>query len=392
MEPLKDITVSRIKSDHIDLVNNMPYVLEDKVTKGRTIGVLLDHSEYSLTFNVWDKNMYSEVKSIVLSAEEVANHNIYKADVNNGLTLLFGDEITPVDKSEDTSPTLFDVYPPEKEDIEEEPIQHTKNEKWELPTGTIACHRIIDYKNQTIGRTLTLGIDHFYRVDPEVTIIRQFLYKVEYVKDNKDEYVSYEILLPTTESDKKHYMDAGYKIHPMFYSKDADCYMPTVILHEKQEIDFHHTEDDSITIEILSGLQLLYLIEFGTLEGANATPGKYAGIPYNEGEIVISKVYANARNELVKGGRRTGISIKDETGYISKFMYWNEEYDWLFLPKETTAQPKLTDSFYGGPTPNCENYILWGTDVDRPGMFRLWMYYTEADDAFIIPWEFGEGI
>ena len=255
------------------------------------------------------------------------------------------------------------------------------------------CFRIIDYRNRT-GKTeaCTIGIENFYDVKSEVTIIKQFLYKVNRVKDNYEDMVQYAVKLPVSESDKKEYMDEGWKIHPMFYNKENGCYMPSVRIKRPMQM-MECDKDNSITLPIISGLQMLHLVEYGLNEKDKEEPGRFAGIDYTNNGIIISNSYTDENNRLVIDGEET-VLIKDMAGYISKFLYWNNKFDWLFFPKETVRNVymSISDSEFVGPSMGVNNIIKWGNiDSDNFGIFNYWMHSTEAsENDYIIPWEFSD--
>lgn len=398
---LENIMVSKFNvNPDSGLIENLPYVLENVETHERQIGTLVLANEEKLVFNVWSQD---EDCRLVLTPSNIESYHIYKASSKDGISI----QIEDVDKytlpsgkvlSEKDIHNIMDVINNPSKALSEQdihsimnvmnnPLQDTINEI----TSTIACNRIIDYKYQDSDKCLTTGIENFYKVDTEsgVTVIKQFLYKVSFLKDR--DLVQYAIMLPASEKDKREYIEKGWKIHPMFYNKKNDRYMNRVILGKKHAIDFAHKEQDSITIQILSGLQMLYLVEFGLNQNPNLECSMYAGIQYDGGYIVISNAYVDERNQLVIDDEIESILVYSDFGYISKFVYWNGECDWLFLPKETTDTPTLTDSFFTGPSRNRKSIILWGDDDSNAGIFRLWMNSTSTTGGeHIVTWEFGE--
>lgn len=389
---LKNIIVSKFNVNRESgLVADMPYVLENVETHERQMGTLVLGNEERLVFNVWDND---QTRSVTLTTSNIESYHIYRASSKDGISIQIedGDTYTlPSGKviSEKDMRIIKDAL--------NEVSQATIKEENHNPTGAVVCHRIVDYKNQNFAEYCTTGIEKFYEVDTEsgVTIIKQFLYKVTreiYIDrdrpdDNRDQ-VTYAIMLPASEKD---YMEKGWKIHPMFYDKKNGRYMDRVILGQKHIMDFTHRADDSITIQILSGLQLLYLVEFGLKQNPNLSDGIYAGIQYEKGFILISNAYANEKNQLVIDGENRSIIVHDGIGYISRFTYWNEFHDWLFLPEEITKNPTMTKSYYSGPTINLKNIILWGDEGSNNGIFRLYMFTTATTgDEYIVPWEFGE--
>ena len=102
--------------------------------------------------------------------------------------------------------------------------------------------------------------------------------------------------------------------------------------------------------------------------------------------------YTEENNRLVIDEEET-VLLKDISGYISRFLYWNSKFDWLFFPKETTKNlnRSISDSEFVGPSISLNNIIKWGSiDSDNFGMFNYWMSSTAASEKdYIIPWEFG---
>ena len=375
---LEDMVVTKFDTANGYLVENLPYVLESTETKERLIAVLKHNECDALTFYTW-KGV------IILPPADAKKYNIYKADLTDGMCLMFKDDVVG---------NPFDLY--RLNQNFGEVVQCPINEKNCPPTGTIVCHRIIDYTNNDTNDALTTGIEYFYTVLAHVTVVNQFLYKVSREKDGFKDLIQYEIMIPVSESDKKYYMDNGWKIHPMFYDKENIRYVSSVrIQRPMQLMTFPKCDkDDSITLQILSGLQLLHLIEYGLNEKDKEEPGMYAGIDYTNNGIVISNAYTDEKNQLFINDEGTGIVVPSNSGYISKFIYWNINDDWLFFPKETTGNVNkgISDSVFTGPSMGVNNIIKWGSiDSDNFGMFNYWMHSTEAsENDYIIPWEFGE--
>ena len=102
--------------------------------------------------------------------------------------------------------------------------------------------------------------------------------------------------------------------------------------------------------------------------------------------------YTEENNRLVIDEEETVI-LKGISGYISRFLYWNNKFDWLFFPKETTKNlnRSISDSEFVGPSISLNNIIKWGSiDSDNFGMFNYWMSSTAVSEKdYIIPWEFG---
>lgn len=396
---LENLVVTKFDTSNDDLVEKLPYILEKTKTMQRQIAVLRSSEPDVLTFGTWSG-------SITITLENAKDYNIYKADLSTDemYLMLKGDPVA-ISASHDMSEEKMKQI---KDAMSEEGVVQMAlfNQRFDnvsvldvndrpQQTCTIVCHRIIDYVHNNTNEALITGIEYFYTVLAHVTIINQFLYKVTHEKDSSVDLMLYQIMLPASESDKEQYMNAGWKIHPMFYNKENGCYMSSVrIQRPMQMMTFPDcNKDDSITLQILTGLQLLHLIEYGLNEKDKEEPGMYAGIDYTNHGILISNAYTDESNRLVIDDEKTVI-VKDISGYISRFLYWNNKFDWLFFPKETTSNVNrgISDSEFAGPSMGVNNIIKWGHESSESfGMFHYWMRSTESsEDDYIIPWEFGE--
>lgn len=429
MKPLNDIVVNKFDTGHCDLIINLPYVLEDKETKERWIVVLSAIDDEHLTFSKWMKTVNSSNHSFSITPDRMMEkYNLYKADLKDGMWLMFKNDPLAVSASadipEEKMKEIRDAVSLGGKVTIQEPnnyvikdivntIQNTNNDIRDIinrkididepltmlrPLGSTTFSntwwcRVIDYANGKDHEICATDIDQIFdRSTPHTTEIKQFLYRVACTKDS-DSGV-YEILLPLSESDKKCCMDNGWKIHPMFFNKRTGCYMPSVIINTKKHkyVDTDKCDEMSLTIEIVSGLQLLYLVEYGT-KGEEGPSDRYHGIEYNNGAILVSNAYTDEKNQLVINDEIQSILVYSDSGYISRFMYWNENYDWLLLPKETKDESALCNSYYVGPTLNVKNSIKWGDDFQcKFGIFRFTMDDSTAisGEENVMTWHFGE--
>ena len=429
MKPLNDIVVNKFDTGHCDLIINLPYVLEDKETKERWIVVLSAIDDEHLTFSKWMKTVNSSNHSFSITPDRMMEkYNLYKADLKDGMWLMFKNDPLAVSASadipEEKKNEIRDAVSLGGKVTIQEPnnyvikdivntIQNTNNDIRDIinrkididepltmlrPLGSTTFSntwwcRVIDYANGKDHEICATDIDQIFdRSTPHKTEIKQFLYRVACTKDS-DSGV-YEILLPLSESDKKCCMDNGWKIHPMFFNKRTGCYMPSVIINTKKHkyVDTDKCDEMSLTIEIVSGLQLLYLVEYGT-NGEEGPSDRYHGIEYNNGAILVSNAYTDEKNQLVINDEIQSILVYSDSGYISRFMYWNENYDWLLLPKETKDESALCNSYYVGPTLNVKNSIKWGDDFQcKFGIFRFTMDDSTAisGEENVMTWHFGE--
>jgi len=386
---LEDLVVTKFDVDSDELVPNLPYILEKTETGQRQIAVLRSCEPDALSFATW-------TRGITITPSNAKLYNIYKAylTADEMNVILKGDPFrisTPHEISEEKLKEIKDVVNNPSSDLINLNQSYGGYADAKI---NLLCHRMIDYRTgKTEGNGL--GVDNFYEVKSDVTIIKQFLYKVTRVIDNFRDQIKYEILLPMSEKDKMHYLDRNWKIHPMFYDKQSGCYMPSVrfIKRPIQMMESpDYDKDKSITLQMLTGLQMLHFIEHGLNEKDKEEPGMYAGIDYTNHGIVISNAYTDENNRLIIDNEETVI-LKNVTGYISRFLFWNSKFDWLFFAKETTKNlnRSLSDSEFVGPTAGVKNIIKWGSiDSDNFGMFNYWMCSSEATEKdYIIPWEFG---
>lgn len=392
---LEDFVVTKFDIDNDDLVENLPYVIENTETHERQIGTLKSCECDSLTFSTW-------TGCVIITTTDAKKYNIRKANLTDGMFLMFKDESfnlstghdIPAEKIKEIRDAINNVPHSFLSQNFGGILQGIINDAAKCPpTSSIVCYRIIDYRAET-AEGVTVGIEKFYEIKSQVTIIKQFLYKVNRVKDNYEDQIQYEVMLPVSESDKKEFMDEGWKIHPMFFNKENGCYMPSVRIQRPMRMAPlpDYVKEQSITLQILTGLQLLHLIEYGPNEKNKEEPGMYAGIDYSNNGICISNAYTDENNRLIVDGEET-VLIKDISGYISRFLYWNDKFDWLFFPKETTSDVNrsMSDSEFVGPTPGAHNIIKWGSIASASfGMFHYWMQSTAVSEKdYIIPWEFG---
>ena len=227
---LEDLVVTKFDVDSDELVPNLPYVLEKADTGQRQIAVLRSCEPDALSFGTW-------TRGITITPANAKLYKIYKADLSgDGMTLMFKDESFNLSASREISEEKLNEI---KDAVNNPPSDALDLSQsyggYSQAQANILCRRMLDYRT---GKTegAALGIENFYEVKSDVTIIRQFLYKVTRVIDNFRDQIEYEVCLPTSEKDKMYYMDRGWRIHPMFYNKENGCYMPSVIIHRPVQI------------------------------------------------------------------------------------------------------------------------------------------------------------
>lgn len=370
MKLIENVTESKFALNNEDIRIGMPYILKN-VIGTKYLVVLESKSEDLLVFNQWDTTDRPEKIEITVDMFN-KDYELYKAtswDVSNSITIPSTNTIPPI-----TKPVT-----------EDEPVQ----------INSPIWSRTINYLEMSTSDENN-DLSSLFMITDETVVISQFLYKVTRMIDNGVDCVKYEVAHPISVSDERELMQRGFKVHPMFYDDEFESLRDFVnigrvkYLYDPED----HPASDSLTIEIVSGMQLLYLIEFGLFKGHNAT--MYRGIIYDDGLVITSNAFVDCDNRLVIDNKNTGITIIDEkaSGYIARFVY-DEIYDWLFIPEKMSTDRTITDSTFIAPIIGETNLVMWGGTRKDTGIFRLWMHddkYHPGYKDYIRNWYFtGEG-
>lgn len=358
---MENVIESKFSFDDNSVLVGFPYILQH-INGNKQLVVCCTKTEDVLTFNTYDEDNNPRVLNI---SPELFNkeYSLY--------TVSSSDFIDQINIPSDTT------TPPNSEFI------RNNSYYW--------C-RTINYSKQTISSENN-DLSVLFSMDTTTVTITRFLYRItrDIDKDNGFDLCRYEVTLPISTSDEREFIKQGFKVHPMFYDDERERMRGFVNINRTKYLynPDNNPIEDSITLEIVSGIQLLYLIEFGLFKGKEAT--MYRGITYDSGMTIVSNAYIDCDNQLVLNEHNTDIFINNESGYINRFMY-NEYYDWLFIPEETTDNVnKFTDSTFVPPTIGETNIIYWGGYQKFSGPFRFNMnddYYNPGCKNYIYNWYF----
>ena len=358
MELIEKVTTTKFDVTNDDLQLVLPYILKDPHGTKSNV-VLSSKSEDSLVFKKWTNGKPETI--IITPGDFAKGYTLYKANSEN-------DTITQ----------------PAPEPVVEKSTT-TKTEVW---------GRTFDYITET---DYTLNnknncLTNIFASDGVSVVIKQFLYRVDRVinEEKNEDYCFYAIALPTSEAEEREFLLNGWKIHPMFFDKKRTLYMDKVLISKDKHLYASNPVWGSVTLEIVSGLQLLYFIEFGTMIEDRT---EYRGIVWDSGEILVSNAKINEDNLLIIDDKNTGIEIPKGRmfGYVSKFSYVRE-YDWLFMPLELKEKYHICDSTFMIPTNvNVDSALLWGGHKAHTGIFSFDAHKTidDVDNSFVKFWSFG---
>lgn len=273
-------------------------------------------------------------------------------------------------------PLPIDLKASNNEEIEEESEELDDEDKEEAkPNGPIYTRSIVyhDTRNHIEERYVTneendlteLFISRSY----DSILIKQFAYKVSYIDDGN--IVKYEIIPSRVWEEDKSKIPEGFRVHPMFWDNKANKFKYNVCISKNVE----HLEADDLsiswTIQIASGLQMLYFIEYGL----NSRPyASYHGIE----DFINPKKYqyiSNAKVDtfgtLVIDEEGTYISLPSASGFIWSFYQdTTHKYDWLFIPYaivdvNVAHFERFCDSYYVSPRENQECQLSYGGPHDK---------------------------
>ena len=217
----------------------------------------------------------------------------------------------------------------------------------------VVC-REVDYEgcNSHIIHGDTNRLDVYNKLDKKTGCgirINRFYYRVEVLK-KKDEYDSTILKARYYISDKQ--LD-GFKLHPLFENA-SDVFIEAdmiddgdtgEILVNKSYDEFidiikeeYVDECSMVSVEMMSAIQLLALVELGAI-GANAEAvGKrYHCIKnlFNEKATFVEGLKTTGKYAYVREDHGVAFYGSPLSEFIRYFMY-SEEYDWLFLPAVET--------------------------------------------------------
>lgn len=281
-------------------------------------------------------------------------------------------------------PLPIDLNTSDNEEVEEESEELDGEEKEEAkPNGPIYTRSIVyhDTRNSIDERYVTNeenDITELFSVKSLSSIlIHQFAYRVSYIDDGN--IVKYEII-PSLNSE----VPEGFKVHPMFWDSKGNKFKRNVCI--SKNVDHFGQTDLSIswTIQIASGLQMLYFIEHGLNSRPNTSYHEIKDFIKPSKYQYISNVKVDTFDALVIDEEETHISLPSASGFVWSF-YQDEthKYDWLFIPyavvdSNVAHSERFCDSYYMSPPPpraNQEYQLSYGgphaKDCEPYGPFTI---------------------
>lgn len=331
---IDDIVVQIFNKDA--LTPGYPYLITSLNMNKTYTGTLseIDDENHKLIFRIYDDN--GDLKTACISMLGICQ----------GLYII-------------EKPLPIDLNASDNEEDEEEPEELDDEQKEEKPNGPIYTRSIVyhDTRNNIDERYVTnekndLSEILFYErsKSDDSILIRQFAYKVSYIDDGN--IVKYEII-PSLVINGRSNLPEGFRVHPMFWDKENDKFKYNILI-SKNVAHFGQTDlSMSWTIQIASGLQMLYFIE----HGLNSIPcDEYHGIhtfikPKNYQYISNAKV--DVSNGLVIDDEETHISLPSTSGFVWSFYQdVTHKYDWLFIPYV------ITDSIVAHSERFCDSYYM----------------------------------
>lgn len=281
------------------------------------------------------------------------------------LTNVVGDYVNIQISEYEKGDRYFKHLIPEEDISVDESDENDSDEDTDNPDVPKIVVRIVDYRNMTSWNPIMSGdpselevyktLNTYTRGTRNVQI-KPFYYRITILDHFEKEIhkARYEI------SDEP--VD-GFKLHPLFKSKnDIITINDDFIKGEHHEIMTHKSYDEfkkyinescvnagesMVSIELLSALQLLALVELGPVEMNNdKTIGREYHMIHNLfdrcGMFIDGLTYENGCI-MLHGYPFTQMETDTLCGYIKYFKYCqNEDYDWLFIPETVYEKPEPT--------------------------------------------------
>ena len=339
-EKINDVVVQIFNKE--ELIPGYPYLITSHNTNKIYTGTLseIDDKDHKLIFRIYDDN--GELKTACIHMLGICK-GIYTIEKPLPIDLNASDndepeELSDEDKEEPKIYTRSIVYYDTRNHIKERYVTNEENDLSEL------------FISKSYGQIL----------------IKQFAYKVSYIDDGN--VVKYEIW-PSRVWDDESKIPEGFRVHPMFWDSKTNRFIYNVCI--SKNVEWLGADDLSVswTIQIASGLQMLYFIE----HGLNSYPDtSYHGIedfikPTKYQYISNAKV--DVFNTLVIDDEGTHISLPSTSGFVWSFYQdMTHKYDWLFIPyaivdDNVARLERFCDSYYMSPPPlraNQEYQLSYG--------------------------------
>ncbi len=301
---INDVVVQVFNKDA--LTPGYPYLITSRNMNKTYTGTLseIDDENHKLIFRIYDDN--GDLKTACISMLGICQGKyIIEKPLPIDLNASDNEEPEELDGEDKKVPKIYTrsiCYYDKRNHIEERYVTNEENDLSEL---------FINKSNDTI-------------------LVKQFAYKVSYIDDGN--IVKYEIW-PSRVWDDESKIPEGFRVHPMFWDSKANRFIYNVCISKNVECLGANDLSVSWTIQIASGLQMLYFIEYGL----NSRPDtSYHGIedfikPTKYQYISNAKV--DRFNALVIDDEETHISLPSTSGFIWSFYQDNShKYDWLFIP------------------------------------------------------------
>lgn len=325
-----------------ELIPGYPYLITSHNTNKTYTGTLseIDDENHKLIFRIYDDN--GELKTACISMLGICK-GIYTIEKPLPIDLNASDneEVEELDDKAKEAPKIYTrsiCYHDKRNHIEERYVTNEENDLSEL---------FISKSNDTI-------------------LVKQFAYKVSYIDEGN--IVKYEVW-PFRVWDDESKIPEGFRVHPMFWDNKANRFVYNICISKNVEWVGANDLSVSWTIQIASGLQMLYFIEYGL----NSRPDtSYHGIKdfINPTKYqYVSNAKIDTFNALVIDDEETHILLPSTSGFIWSFYQdKTHKYDWLFIPyvivdDNVARLERFCDSYYMSPPPpraNQEYQLSYG--------------------------------
>ena len=354
---INDIVVQIFNKDA--LTPGYPYLITSYNMNKTYTGTLseIDDENHKLIFRIYDDN--GELKTACISMLGICQ-GLYTIEKPLPIDLNASDN-EEVEEEEE-----------EPEELDDEEQEEAKPNGPKIYTRSIVYHDTRNNINERYVTTEENDLSEFFCFGCESDdsiLIKQFAYKVSYI--DKGNIVKYEIF-SSLAIDENSKVPEGFRVHPMFWDKENNKFKYNIRISKNVE---HFGQTDlsmSWTIQIASGLQMLYFIEHG-LNSITHCDG-YHGIhsfikPANYQYISNAKV--DVSGALVIDDEETHILLPTASGFVYSFYQdVSHNYDWLFIPyaivdSNIGHSERFCDSYYVSPRENQKCQLSYGGPHDK---------------------------
>jgi hypothetical protein len=345
-EKINDVVIQIFNKE--ELIPGYPYLITSHNTNKIYTGTLseIDDKDHKLIFRIYDDN--GELKTACISMLGICK-GIYTIEKPLPIDLNASDNEEPEELADE-----------DKEEVKPKGPIYTRSIVYHDRWNHIEERYVTNEENDLSELFISKSYDSI--------LIKQFAYKVSYIDDGN--IVKYEII-PSRVWDDKSKIPEGFKVHPMFWDSKANKFKYNVCI--SKNVEWIGADDLSIswTIQIASGLQMLYFIE----HGLNSYPDtSYHGIedfikPTKAQYISNAKV--DVFGALVIDEEETHISLPSTSGFVWSFYQdTTHKYDWLFIPyaivdDNVAHLERFCNSYYVSPRENQECQLSYGGPYNK---------------------------